>query len=405
MVRPKPVYDYLFDYATPKQQEYLKAVQEHGSALQAAKAIGVYQSSISRAYDVVAAKAAKAGHAEGHFTSGVAPGFRMGKVTIQRGPSGVERVWERQSPESQDIEAMIREAVEACQDSLRGLAPITPSPGAVLKNLLSVYAMGDPHFGMYAWGEETGDDFDLDTASALTRGAVDRLVPSSPASKTAILLQAGDFFHADDSKNQTPGRGHALDVDTRYAKVMKVGIRAMIYAIQRLLEKHRTVIVWNLPGNHDPHSSFALALALEAFFHAEPRVTIDTSPSLYRYHLHGKVLIGAHHGHGAKQADLPLLMAVDRSAEWGASTIRYVYIGHIHHDTVKEVQGVRVESLRTLAGKDAWHAGKGYRALRDMRVIVHHAEFGEIERHTCNVAMIQTKSPAVVSNKLGLHVA
>ena len=59
MVRPKPVYDYLFDYATPKQQEYLKAVQEHGSALQAAKAIGVYQSSISRAYDVVAAKAAK----------------------------------------------------------------------------------------------------------------------------------------------------------------------------------------------------------------------------------------------------------------------------------------------------------------------------------------------------------
>ena len=146
-------------------------------------------------------------------------------------------------------------------------------------------------------------------------------------------------------------------------------------------------------------------MALEAFFHAEPRVTIDTSPSLYRYHLHGKVLIGAHHGHGAKQADLPLLMAVDRSAEWGASTIRYVYIGHIHHDTVKEVQGVRVESLRTLAGKDAWHAGKGYRALRDMRVIVHHAEFGEIERHTCNVAMIQTKSPAVVSNKLGLHVA
>ena len=76
-------------------------------------------------------------------------------------------------------------------------------------------------------------------------------------------------------------------------------------------------------------------------------------------------------------------MAVDQPKSWGNSMVRYMYMGHIHHDSVKEIQGVRVESIRTLAGKDAWHAGKGYRSHRDMRVIVHHKDHGEIERHTC----------------------
>jgi len=55
---------------------------------------------------------------------------------------------------------------------------------------------------------------------------------------------------------------------------------------------------------------------------------------------------------------------------------------------VKEVQGVRIESLRTLAGRDAWHTAEGYRSMRDTRVIVHHAEYGEIERHTVSAAML-----------------
>jgi len=32
--------------------------------------------------------------------------------------------------------------------------------------------------------------------------------------------------------------------------------------------------------------------------------------------------------------------------------------------------------------------GHGYRAGRDMRCIVHHKQYGEIERHRCDVAMI-----------------
>jgi hypothetical protein len=56
---------------------------------------------------------------------------------------------------------------------------------------------------------------------------------------------------------------------------------------------------------------------------------------------------------------------------------------------VTELPGVVCEAFRTLAAKDAYAAGHGYRAGRDMRCIVHHKDFGEIERHRCDVAMLE----------------
>jgi hypothetical protein len=82
-------------------------------------------------------------------------------------------------------------------------------------------------------------------------------------------------------------------------------------------------------------------------------------------------------------------MAADRPQDWGLTTERHWYCGHIHHkDHDKEHPGVTIETFRTLAPKDAWHAGQGYRSGRDMHCIVHHREFGELERHRCGIAMI-----------------
>jgi hypothetical protein len=63
--------------------------------------------------------------------------------------------------------------------------------------------------------------------------------------------------------------------------------------------------------------------------------------------------------------------------------------GHIHHDSKKEYNGVIVESFRTLAARDAWHASMGYKAGRDMKAILMHREFGEIERHVVTVEMLE----------------
>jgi len=223
----------------------------------------------------------------------------------------------------------------------------------------------------------------LEIAERVTFAAVDRLAALTPPTGTALLLNLGDYFHADDSTNRTPRGQNILDVDGRFAKIASVGFRAMIRCVDRLLQKHGKVIVRNNPGNHDPHQAAMLNIAVGAYYHAEPRVEVDTSPSGFYYLRFGKVLIGSTHGDGAKLTDLPLIMANDAPNDWAAARYRVWHCGHFHHDQLKDYQGCTVETHRTLAPNDAWHRYQGYRSFRDMKAIVYHKEFGEMQRIRC----------------------
>ena len=296
--------------------------------------------------------------------------------------------WVKTKLDDERVDQLFRESLKALSDSISGLAPLTDSPTRCMDDLLAVYPLGDPHFGMYAWAKESGADFDADIAKQQTLAAIDRLVNSAPAASTAIILPLGDVFHADNQSNVTPGHKNQLDVDTRFVKVLGIGIQAFRHVILRALQKHDKVIVRFVAGNHDPHSIWALAFTISAYFDNEPRVEVDLSPSLFWYYKFGKVLIGSTHGDTVKPEQLLGVMASDRSEDWGDTKHRYWYTGHIHTSNKKEFNGVIWESFRTLAASDAWAAGRGYRAGRDMLCIVHHKDFGEVERHRCDIGMI-----------------
>jgi hypothetical protein len=163
----------------------------------------------------------------------------------------------------------------------------------------------------------------------------------------------------------------------------------MLHCVRRLLEKHKRVILRINRGNHDGHSAYALALMISCYFHDEPRVEVDLSPAVAWYFQFGKVLIGSTHGDTLKGPDMLPIMAADEPEKWGETKHRYWYVGHVHHQDVKEYRGGVVEYFRTLAARDAWHAGQGYRAGRDMRLIVLHREHGEIERHRADIGMLE----------------
>lgn len=383
----------LREWATPRQLEYLDAIEKHGSLRKTAKALGVAKSTIDAVIASLKKKAAAAdarnGHAPGHFDSGVAPGYFMGKVTVQRGPEGVERVWERQHPDDKVRAELMQAAIAALSEDVKGLAPLTAAPAKTYDDLLAVYPLGDPHFGMYAWAKESGADFDLKEARRLTMGAVDRLVSSSPAASTALILPLGDVFHANDQTNQTPAHKHQLDVDSRFVHVLQVGIETFRHCVLRALEKHARVVVRFVAGNHDPQAVWALAFTIAAYFDNEPRVEVDLSPARHWFFRFGKVLLGATHGDQSKAEQLLGVMACDRAEDWGQTKHRYWYCGHVHHSSVKEFPGVTVETFRTLAASDAYAAGNGYRAGRDMRAIILHRDHGEVERHRCDVGMLE----------------
>lgn len=253
----------LKQFATPRELELIAAVEAHGSNNKAAKFLGINRRTLDRAISRLQLRAAQRGYAPIHdMTRPVPEGFIVRGVSTYYDKDGkASGQWVKSKVDDSKLEQVVRDFVASMTEGIKGLAPIIPSPKHNDDDLLSVYPMGDPHFGMYAWWQDAGDDFDLDIAESLTCKAIDRLVESSPPSKTGLLLNLGDMFHADNQKNQSAS-GHQLDVDGRWAKVQQVGLRAMLHCIMRLLEKHEKVIFRINKGNHDGHSSYALALMI-----------------------------------------------------------------------------------------------------------------------------------------------
>ena len=381
----------LVDYArTDLQKDRLRAWLEHGSQRKAAEALGCTTKAFHRSLESAKAEAARQGYAPGHFENGTAPGYRMGKVTVQRGPGGdVERVWERQSPLDEDKLDRLRDMIDALTEGVKGASNPAPAPFECDADLMTVIPMGDPHCGMLAWEKEVGENFDLVEFERRLTGSIDQLVDGAPVTEQCLFINLGDMFHADDSRNRTPASGHTLDVDGRYARVAMVAFRAMVYAIDRLKEKHARVIVWNRPGNHDPHSYLMLAMSLNAYYSNDERVEVPVDPSMFSFLRFGKCLFASTHGHGPKMNDLGMIMAGDRKEEWALTDHRVWFIGHFHHRKIQEdYTGCTVEIARTLAGSDQWHHAKGYRSAKDIQAIVYHREHGEIYRHTCGLSMI-----------------
>ncbi len=267
----------------------------------------------------------------------------------------------------------------------KGKAGVIKAPRHADEMLMSLYPIADQHLGLLAWGKETGESYDLKIGAERLRSCAIRLISQSPPSKQAIIVNLGDYYHGDDQRNVTPGHGHQLDIDGRYFKILQAGVQLMMDIIELALQKHETVLVRNIPGNHDPHAAIALTVALGAFYEKNPRVTIDDDPGDFFFHRFGATLIGATHGHKCKPDKMAMSMAVRCREDWGATLYHYFIHGHFHHESTKEIGDVRVECFQTLASNDAYSASHGYNSGKSLNSITLHFEDGEVGRHRTNI--------------------
>lgn len=356
------------------------AVLEHGNVPAAARHLNIDETTVRR-------RLKKVGQSRVPFAA-PADFTVKGVSTLYDADGQVRAEWVKSYKTEQDRLAQLLRAVGDSCAPLDRVPTIMPQ-GRKNADLMMVYPMGDPHIGMYAWAEETGANFDLEVAETNLVAATQRLVHSAPPAETALIVNLGDFFHADNKENKTMRSGNVLDVDTRWAKVLRIGVRTMRTCIESALRKHQQVEVINEIGNHDEHTSQALTLALAMLYEKNPRVTFDQSPAKFHYRRFHKVLLGVTHGDTVKPTDLAGIMATDRPEDWGNTKHRYWLTGHVHHQRVFELLGCTAESFRTLAGPDAWTAASGYRSGRDMQAIAMHREHGEIERHRVDLGMLR----------------
>jgi hypothetical protein len=393
-----------------RAQEAADLYREHGNIVRAAKAANVARSTFRNRLRHAVARGMLG-------TKPVLPTFAITKVASQLGPNGeLQREWIQQQPEREGefhvpdghaikgvsayldaqgnvIGQWIKtrealdplatvEAIKAAFDGYEQGAAAAPAPEAPSADLLTLLPLSDWHVGLHTWAGEVESNWDLKIAEATIARGIDDVVERSPSSGQSIVLGGGDLLHADNNRNETARSGHVLQVDGRYQKVLMTACRLVVRTVDASLRRHEHVTVRILPGNHDEHSSVAVAYFLLAWYRNEPRVTVDVDASLFFWFRFGKVLIGATHGHTVKIRDMPQIMAHRRAEDWGATRFRYVHGFHLHHTakTVTEGGGVVTEVHQTPSPQDAWSFGKGFLSGRSLQTITYHRSFGEVSR-------------------------
>lgn len=387
------------------------AYVEHGSYGKAAAALGLPKETLRESLVNAAARGALG-------TSPVLPGFAIKSVASKVGDAWVKQTkapgeafevpaghvvkgvsalvdaegrviqsWQKTTAKAEDQLAAFRAMVEALKEDLPRVT-IMPPPAYSVDDLLNQFVVTDSHFGMMAWREETGADYDLRIAEQLLLDWFAASIAEAPAAHTAILAQLGDLMHHDALESVTPAHGHVLDADSRLQKVIRVVIRTIRRIIDMLLQKHQHVHVVMASGNHDPASSAWLREMLAAMYENEPRITVDNSPMLYYSFEWGKTALFYHHGHKSNIKNLDVKCAGIFRELYGRSSYAYCHFGHLHSDEGHKTDLMYLERHETLAAPDAYAAGGPWLSGRSAKRITYHKMAGEVSRNTLRPEMV-----------------
>jgi hypothetical protein len=286
-------------------------------------------------------------------------------------------MWKAPAVPTQDVAERIMGILEGMKP-----APAIAEPDGVDPDVLTLIPIADLHLGMKASAAESGETYGIETAVDRLRSTVHHL-SGSVSGHTAVILVAGDFFHADDNTHSTPKHRHPLDVDGRHFDALDAGITVLADTIDMTAARHASVIVRVLRGNHDMTSHMAMTFALAERYRDNPRIWVEKSPADMWAMSWGQCLLAAHHGDDIRPEDLVHSMA--EHPDWSSCPYRYLKTAHRHKYSTMMIGSVEWESMSCLTARDAYAAGKGYVTRPTLRAPSFHKRRGEVWRRTVNI--------------------
>jgi hypothetical protein len=378
--------DPLLQYATETQARHYRAFKEHGGYRAAARALGVNYTAVRSSITLLEKKAARKGYAPGHWDQGVPPGYIMGKVTRERIHEDGTRSWQRMSPETENLEAIIARCEERLADFPRFEAVAPPAPvAAPLTNFLGLF---DLHIGEKISSTDPAGCWDVAIAKRTITASASHAILSAPKAKRLVLCFGGDAAHYDGLEPVTPRSKHVLHSDGDFDDMVDAVLDVAVSVIDQGLKTHQEVYVIWAEGNHDQASTVWMRKMLARIYAAEPRLTVVQSKVPYYALRFGKVMLCVHHGHGAKLTDYAGIFASMFRQMWGESEYAYAHRGHEHHIHEKEKGGLLATQHPSLAPSDDYALGKGLISRRGCMMITYHDEYGEVSRSTTRPEML-----------------
>ena len=249
---------------------------------------------------------------------------------------------------------------------------------------LLVIDPADIHIGKLASSFETGEDYNSQIAVRRVKEGIQGIIQKANGFNIDKILFVGgnDILHIDEPHRKTTA-GTPQDTDGMWYENFLTAKKLYVDVLESLLSIADIHFVYN-PSNHDYISGFMLSDSIQSWFRKNNNITFDCSIAHRKGFKYGKNLIGTTHGDGAKQADLPLIMANEFPQWWAETKHRYVYTHHIHHKSSKDYHGITVESLRSPSGTDSWHHRKGYGigGVKAVEGFIHSMDHGQVARLT-----------------------
>jgi len=248
---------------------------------------------------------------------------------------------------------------------------------------LLVIDPADIHIGKLCSAFESGESYNNQIAVQRVLSGVRGILKkvSSFHIDKILFIGGNDILHID-NPSRTTTSGTAQDTDGMWHTNFLIAKQLYVDVLEMLLTVADVHFTFN-PSNHDYTNGFFLAQVIETYFKNCENITFDCSISHRKAFQYYNNLIGTTHGDGAKQMDLPLLMAVEYPKQWSETKHRYIYTHHVHHKTSKDYIGITVESLRSPSGTDSWHHRNGYQhAPKAVEGFLHCKQNGQIARIT-----------------------
>jgi len=282
-------------------------------------------------------------------------------------------------------EKLFQDLSETLINDLKNYSPKFPKLERIEDNdsYLLVLDPADIHIGKLCSAFESGETYNNQVAVKRVLDGVRGILQKVSSFKIDKILFIGgnDILHIDSPRRLTTS-GTPQDTDGMWHTNFLIAKQLYVDVLEILLTVADVHFTFN-PSNHDYTNGFFLANVIETYFKNCENITFDCSIMHRKGFQYYDNLIGTTHGDGAKQQDLPLLMAVEFSKEWSETKHRYVYTHHVHHKTSKDYAGITIESLRSPSGTDSWHHRNGYQhAKKAVEGFLHSKENGQILRIT-----------------------
>ncbi len=380
-----------------KIEEATKALQEYGSQVKAAEALGIARSTLQDRLKKAEHSAMEAAASELGFPAEEVKSYW---IKTDNGSYYVKR----------DTDVSYNDLRQGFLDFAKQHSPVVKKREYKQADHLLVIDPADIHFNKLALTAETGNEYNLDIAeNRLLNGVADLLAKADMFGIDRIVFVLGnDALHTDSHLPQTTG-GTPQDQVTLWWNAYLRAKEAFIQAIT-LCSHYAPVHLVHCPSNHDWRSGWMLSDSISSWFRNDENViTKDSSLSIShrKYIQYGNNLLGFTHGDGAREGELASLMQLEARKAWSESLYATWYCHHLHvkdrktygktpmriekdHTAVTVIrsgsidpeQNVFVEIVRSPSGSDAWHHRNGYTGKQAIECFMHNVDRGPVVRFT-----------------------